>query len=868
MTRFLKIILSYTFGLLAVLPAYSQQPERQKVPNYILRNTDFIERRIGDSTLNFAKEYARATRQLHSAFSAKKGQDEWVPLGPLGEENLAGTGRINSMYFHPSDTNIWYICVAQGGIWKTVNAGASWISISGDLPILRTSSMVVDPSNPDIMYVALGDYAYLGHNLLANENKRNSHYGLGIYKTRNGGINWIPTALTFDQLDFEGTLISKIIIHPLHTDSLIAVGESGAYITADGGASWQQTSSKLFWSLQNDAANPDVLFASTGYVHSYGVGEAGIMKSEDFGQTWTEIKTTIPKTGVVQRIELAIAPSDNQVVYAIACDTIGGFYGFYKSVNAGLSFSQVLTNQYKYNILNWEFDATQGGQGRYDLSICVDRYDKEHVLIGGINIWQTHDGGMSFNPVTFWRLNYYNQSLHSDIHEIQQHPTNNSIFACHDGGISRSFKLYDEEPDSLLNSKVNTEWVNYTKGLNITSFYRLSINEFNTKEKIAGAQDNSTVFTDGSTFSNLSGGDGMESAFIDEQDYRYSSSQYGTIYTFQMSGGIPYYQGRLINPIDELGEWTTPMMVANNELYVLYENLYSYIGRYSTGKYSEFIDTKDGYPRTGTALDIEKSNGNRIYLAKRGYASVGIQNQIWTSPDKGNNWIDIGAGLPRNYYPSYIEMSQLNPNKVWISFSAFDSLNKVFYSEDAGKNWVNITLNLPNIPVNCIAHQEDGTNLIYAGTDNGVYYLKKGSSTWEYYSHSLPKVIVSELEIDTTSHTLVAATFGRGLWEVGLVDYDSVHIGLESLVFRNTELYVYPNPTRSQLEITGNFTLTSDAELKLIDITGKVVYQETLHPDGGGTMAKHLDISTLKPGEYFVLLTSNTERKSTRFIKY
>lgn len=854
--------------LAMVQHGFGQNPDAKKKPNYELRNIDFVERRTNDTTLNFARLYARATLPLVNPVFSKKGQDEWLPLGPNGEEDLAGTGRINSMCFHPQDTNIWYICVAQGGLWKSLNRGESWISISGNLPILRTSSLVIHPDNADIMYVALGDYAYLGHNLQANENKRNSHYGLGIYKTIDGGQNWSPTGLSFKQLDFEGSLISRIKMHPSDPSRLIAIGQTGSYVTLDSGATWQRTSQSLFWSLVQDPVNPNVLYASTGYVHSYKIGEAAILKSTDFGMSWTELNSTIPKTGQVQRIELAIAPSDNNYIYAIACDTLGGFYGFYKSVNGGTSFTQVLSNQYEYNILNGSLDSTPGGQGRYDLAICVDRYDKEHVLIGGINIWQTHDGGSGFKPVTYWALNYSRLSLHADVHAIVQHPSNSSYFACHDGGISRTFQVFDEEPDSLKMQIVNTRWVDYTRGLNISSFYRLGVNAVNGVEIMAGAQDNSTVYTNGDSFMNISGGDGMEAVFMDDQNFRYTSSQNGSIYAFSLFGGDMYYAGTIEKPNNESGEWTTPFVAANQVLYVLFENLYSYVENIEVGKHTVFPDFQDGYRRTGTALDVQKSNGKRIYLAKRGFLSAGIKNQIWTSPDFGNNWNDIGSALPGNSYPAYIEMSQLNPDHVWICFSGFDSLNKVFYSQDAGDNWVNITYDLPNIPVNCVVHQEDGTGLIYIGTDNGVYYLKKGALAWEYYSYSLPKVIVSELEIDTNNKTLVAATFGRGLWEAGLVDYDSNFVIIESIVFTEPVLNLYPNPTQAFLNLSLESFVNGEAKIQLIDITGKIVYEELAELNSGEKMSRSIPVSFLSTGEYFVLVSYEKSRKTARFTKY
>jgi len=862
--RILLLIVVFSF----VQRSVSQTTEKYKTPNYILRNADFIERRANDSTLNFARLYAAATTPLINPTLSKKGQDEWLPLGPNGDEDLAGTGRVNSLFFHPLDTNIWFICVAQGGVWKSLNRGESWISISGNLPILRTSSLAVNPVNPDIMYVALGDYAYLGHNLQANENKRNSHYGLGIYKTYDGGQNWVPTGLSFEQMDFEGSLISKILMHPLDPSHLIALGQTGAYVTEDAGDTWQRTSDKLFWSLAPDPFNPDVLFASTGYVHSYKVGEASILKSTDFGATWTEMSSTIPKTGEVQRIELAVAPTDNQYVYAIACDILGGFYGFYKSVNGGVSFTQVLSNQYEYNLLNGNLNQDPGGQGRYDLAICVDRYDKKHVLVGGINIWHTYNGGQSFKPLTHWALNYSNLSLHADVHEIWQHPTNSSFFACHDGGLSRTFKLYDENVDSLKRRIVNTSWVNYTKGLNISSFYRLSVNELNGKEIIAGAQDNSTVYTNGDSFVNMSGGDGMEAVFMDDHNYRYTSSQNGRIYTYALVNGQAKFIGNVSIPNDEVGDWTTPMVRTDEKLFVVYENLYSFVGTFGGGKHSSFTDLQDGYKRTGTALDVQRSNGQRIYLAKRGYFSAGIENQIWTSSDYGNSWKDMGQSLPRYGYPSYIEMNQLKPEEVWITFSGFDSLNKVFFSDDAGLSWTNITYDLPNIPVNCLVHQEDGTGLIYIGTDNGVYYLKKGTQTWEYYSYSLPKVIVSELEIDTNTRSLMAATFGRGLWQVGLVDYDSTFMGVSPLHLAELSLNVYPNPAANYIDISFEAPISGSAKIEIIDITGRRVFEENIQLNYGEKFEKSISVTGLKSGEYFIVLSSGYNKKSVSIIKY
>jgi photosystem II stability/assembly factor-like uncharacterized protein len=846
------------FCLISFL-SFGQGVEKDDVPNYIKRNNDFISKRATTQTTNFAEFYYSSFKNINSSNLKNKKVNEWTPLGPFGYSQLAGMGRINSIQFHPTDTNCWLICVAQGGVWKTTNAGNSWTSISGDLPILRTSYLSVHPTNPDIMYIALGDYAYLGHNLQANENKRNSHYGLGIYKTTNGGISWNATGLSFMQTDFEGSLIAKVMINENHPDTVIAVGQTGSFVTKDGGINWTKTNSKLFWDLEKDHNSDSVLYASTGYVHAYGIGEAGILKSTDFGETWIELNSNIPKTGLVQRIELAVAPSDYTCIYAIACDTIGGFYGFYQSTNGGSSFSLKSDYTYQYNILNWRFDQTPGGQGRYDLAIAVDKYDKNKVTIGGVNIWQTSNGGSSFAPVSYWTLNYQNKSVHADIHEIIQHPVTNSYFVCHDGGLTSADSIIQDTVSRIITGSTNTQWSHYTQGLNITSFYRLSINQDNGEEILAGAQDNSTVFTEGTSFYNISGGDGMESKFDDANYYRYTSSQNGRIYAFLTLSGSFDYEGSINPPNGEYGEWTTPFVSANDKLYVLYGNLYSYEGPYLDAKHSNFNLAP------GTAMDAEEIEGEIVFVAKRGYASYNIPNQIYATSNAGSNWSNIGAGLPNDLYPSYIELNQSNPQEAWITFSGFDSNRKIYHTSNLGQNWTNITYNLPNIPVNCVTHQNDSSNYIYIGTDLGVFYMHKDSSSWNTYNSGLPNVIVSELEVNEANNTLVAATFGRGLWEVELLKYvrDTSTNYVNPISTNTVEVKLSPNPANDQLHVIVSSISNEDYSMKLIDICGKTLIEKNLSLEGNST----IDISSFLSGEYFLVLTSKNGRIVKRFIK-
>src|SRR3989339_1257300 len=151
----------------------------------------------------------------------------WYPVGPnVIPSNQTGymengIGRINCIAFHPTQASTYFVGVAQGGVWKTVNDGQTWIPLTDELPITRISDIAIDPLNPDVIYISVCDFAYIGFGLHLNGRKRNTHYGLGVYKTTNGGQTWSETGLTFNLTDGEASLIKKIIIHPDQTNKLI-----------------------------------------------------------------------------------------------------------------------------------------------------------------------------------------------------------------------------------------------------------------------------------------------------------------------------------------------------------------------------------------------------------------------------------------------------------------------------------------------------------------------------------------------------------------------------------------------------------------------------------------------------------------------
>jgi len=838
-------------------------------PKYIARNQDFVDRRATDgSAESFAELYQKAyeeTQLLRGNISFKR-SNTWTPFGPMGNERLAGTGRINSITFHPTDTSIFFICVAQGGIWKTTNSGKSWTSVSGDLPILRTTALAIHPTKPETMYVAMGDFAYIGHNIFANDNKRNTHYGLGVYKTVNGGKTWTATGLSLKQEDYEASLLSNVLINPNNPDVVMAAGQTGIYRSVDAGKNWTKTHSGLVYDMKTAQHSSRIIYASTGAVTEYNFGSAGIMRSTDFGKTWVDAKVPFRKRGSTQRIELAPSRKNPAKIYALACDAKawteggGGFYGLFMSKDSGFTYSTVIDSTY-INMLNGRFDNAPGGQGRYDLAMYTDDQNEDIVSVAGVNLWTSVNGGSHFEPSTYWALNYQRLSMHGDVHEIEQHPVTGRIFICHDGGLSSTMK-FEQEGDSMSYARGRTKFTHYTKNLQITSFYRLAVHRDSATSVMAGAQDNSTALSSTNGWRNLSGGDGMESAFNEDFDEVYTSSQYGYIYQYLNFGSYYAYSGRISAPTGEVAEWTTPFTETDGRLWIGYGNVY-YHSSFGNGRaISSFSEAPNrSYPRPSTALYVNPDNTDIIYLAKRGFYLDQVDAKVWGTLNGGDTWTDISAGLPVEHYPTYLTAKDDDPKELWISFASWEKSEKVYHSTDGGKNWENISYNLPNIPVNCVAYQNDSNGFVYLGTDLGVYYLDDENDEWVLYSDGLPNVIVHELDVHLKSHTLKAATFGRGVWEVRLLGTPT---GITKTERVELEINLFPNPTRDLMQVQLSASLGVKTPYRIIDITGKTVLDGTI-PE----QAFNIDIHTraLLSGQYYLVIETGNNRLVKSFEK-
>jgi len=756
-------------------------------------------------------------------------------------------GRINCMAFDPTNSSTYFVGVAQGGLWKTTNNGQTWIPLTDNLPITRISDIVIDPNNINTMYISVCDFEYLGVALNLNGRKRNTHYGLGVYKTIDGGATWQPTGLSFQLTNGDASLIRKLFIAQSNSNQLVACGANGMYTSIDAGNTWTKRLDSLFWDMVQDPVNPNTLYAATGWVLNANDGNAAIYKSTDFGVTWVMLSTGIPSTGSVQRIKLAIAPSDHNYVYAIAVNNDQGLYGFYKTTNAGTSWTYIPP---LLNVLEGNEGNNTGGQGNYDLALYVDNADRDIVFTGGVNIWGSIDGAQTFNPVSHWTLNY-GPTLHGDIHSIYRQPLTGNIFVCSDGGLYRtSNMLISSWADANNGIPWPTQWTKLNDAMQITSFYRLSSSRNSSGRVMAGAQDNATFFYDGASgWATIMGGDGMDN-FIDpaNDDFLIGSSQYGNFYQSFDAGLTSNSINSNVN--NEVAEWTTPIAADYNisgTFYIGYANVVK------SDDGGNFWTSISNFPASGianneiSALAVANTNSNVIYAAKRVRYEYTIPGSLYKTIDGGSNWTDITAGLPDSLYYTSVDINSTNANTAYISMAGFSAGNKVFATTNGGTTWQNISYNLPNLPVNCVKSLAGGSKLL-AATDIGLFVLNNGTTSWINVSAGLPNVILSDIEVNTVLNKIYVSTFGRGIWEADLSSV--ITVGVPEVQNNKIDVNLFPSVNKGAFTITLiSQKKTDNPNLQIVDILGRNVYSGQLNDV---TNKLNLDV---KSGKYFAKVT-------------
>ncbi|MCX6310997.1 MAG: T9SS type A sorting domain-containing protein [Bacteroidetes bacterium] len=798
--------------------------------------TDYINAAIDVAN----QKQAASSRQMTSA--------AWYPVGPNAVPNNLtgymenGIGRINCIAFHPTNANTYFVGVAQGGMWKTSNNGTSWTPLTDNLPITRISDICIDPSDPNnTMYISVCDFEYIGFGLYLNGRKRNTHYGLGVYKTTDGGLTWNPTGLTFQMTQGDASLIRKIIVDPTNSNNILACGVTGMYRSTNAGVTWTNVNPGLFWDMQKDPVTSNTIYAATGWVMNSNDGSASILKSTNFGLTWTTLTTGIPATGSVQRIKLAIAPSDPNYIYAIAVDNQSGLYGIYKSTNAGTNWTFIPATT---NILEGGDGTNSGGQGTYDLGFMVNPTNRNVLYVGGVNLWGSSNGGTSFDPASHWTLSY-GPTIHGDIHFIAPNPVTGEIYVCSDGGVFRTASFLTQTWNAANGgSPWPTQWTHISDGMQISSFYRISSSKNVAGRLVVGAQDNASMYFSNNAWSTIFGGDGMDNYLDPVNNLKIiGSSQYGYFY-MSLDDGLSD-AGTNPNVNGEAGEWTSPIIANYNQYGTIYAGFENVVKTTNGGNNWSAISN---FPNLGNAQEVcaiavSNSNSQVIYAAKRVHYEYGLPSLLYKTTNGGGLWTNITAGLPDSLYFTSVEISETDPLTAYVAMAGFCAADKIFRTTNGGTSWTNISYNLPNVPVNCIKYVPSANTVIIA-TDLGVYMLDVPNNTWVLRSTGLPNVICSDIEFNVPLNKIYLSTFGRGIWATDL----DVFTNLQNTATSNSELTLFPSPNNGSFSIGLNDENSLDEKLNLeiIDINGRIIQTAVL--SGQAQYDLHYDLA---PGMYY-----------------
>ena len=688
----------------------------------------------------------------------------WRSIGPISQG-----GRVESIVGVSGDPSIIYVGIGSGGVWKTVNGGATWKPIFDDQPTVAIGDIEVNPSNPNLIWVGTGE------SLLS----KTSFPGVGLFKSVNGGDSWEHMGLK------NSHHIMRIAIDPKDAETVYvaAMGHSkspsderGVFKTNDGGKTWKKV---LFINDQTgasdvivDPGNSDHIFAAMWNMDD---GKySAIYRSLDGGETWKKITSGFlngEQTGI---IGLDIAPSNPNFIYAVVDnrdsqnkeDEYSGVKGCEVYVSKNYGDTWVKTHDqplYIYANHGWSFG-----------DIKVSPQNENEIYVLGVTLQKSMDGGKTFKEVrgnVTHLVENDSKVLHLDMHDLWIDSAQpKRVLLGNDGGI---YSTYDK----------GKEWVHHNN-LPLAEFYTVSTDAKNPKIIYGGTQDNSSLYgpLDNDINSNRkdpwnyvwldrwSGGDGFDT-FGDpnDPDIVYFESQNGGIVRKNRKTN----ESTWIKPKSEIKEkplrfnWHTPFMPSINNSNVLYV---------AGNKVFKSLDKGDTWETISPDLFVDHSKENLegliTVLAESPLQpdlliAGGNNAEVFITEDGGKQWKNANKDLLVHLKLTSITPSKFDKNRVYITLNDYnhdDAKAYVYVSNDLCNSWKLITSNLPIEATHIIAEDPKDENILYLGTDLGVYVSVNRGGNWMSLSTALPPIATQDLLVHLNEDELIIATHGRSMY--------------------------------------------------------------------------------------------------------
>ncbi|MGB5654664.1 MAG: glycosyl hydrolase [Robiginitalea sp.] len=691
------------------------------------------------------------------------------------------SGRIADIAIHPENDNVWYVAVGSGGVWKTENAGTTWIPLFDQQNSYSTGCITLDPRNPSTIWVGSGE----------DVGGRHVAYGDGVYRSKDGGTTW-------ENLGLKGSEhIARIIVHPDNSDVVWVAaqgplwnkgGERGVYKTTDGGTTWNRVLGNDEWTgatdLIIDPRDPSVLYAATWDRHRTvaalmgGGPGSGIHKSTDGGETWVKLTTGLPKSNM-GKIGIAISPQQPDVLYAaIELDRKTG--GVFRSADRGASWKKMS-------------NTVSGATGpHYYQELFASPHQFDRLYLMNVRVLTSEDGGKNFAELK-------EEEKHSDNHAIAfKKDDPNYIMLGTDAGIYESFDLAEN-------------W-RYHKNMPLTQFYKVAVNNAEPFYHIfGGTQDNGSAGGPSATDESEGIGnkhwyktlfaDGHQSA-TDPQynDIIYAETQQGGLHRVDLATGEQVFiqPQALKGDPHERFNWDAPILVSPHNPARLY--FASYRVWKSENRGDDWSAISEDLTRNEERLELPimgrqqswdnawdvgaMSNYNTITSLSESPVQEGLlyagtdDGFIAVSGNGGDTWDRIPVtrlGLPARSFVNDIKADLHDENTVYVvldNHKEGDFKPYLFKSTDRGKTWKSMASNLPDRTLLWrIVQDHVDKNLLFLATEFGVYTSLDGGVNWQKLPGT-PNMSFRDLAIQKRENDLVAASFGRGFYV--LDDYSAL----------------------------------------------------------------------------------------------
>ncbi len=680
------------------------------------------------------------------------------------------SGRVTSLAVDPRNRNRYFVGVASGGVWKTENNGGSWTPVFESEGSYSIGVVTLDPNNPNTVWIGTGE----------NNSQRSVGYGDGVYRSDDGGKSWRNTGLKYSEH------IGRIAVDPRDSNVVYVAaqgplwgpgGDRGLYKTTDGGKYWKKvleiSENTGVADVAMDPANPSVLLAAAWQRRRHvwtlinGGPESALYKSTDAGATWRKVTSGLPKEEL-GRIGLAMSPAKPGMVYA-RVEAANGGNAIYRSHDSGES---------------WEKGAAFAGLPMYYGQIVADPRNADRLYVMDTYTQVSDDGGKILRR-------HGDRAKHIDTHTYWIDPKDNQfILAGCDGGV------YESHDGGKI-------WI-FKGNLPTVQFYNVTVDNSKPFYFIYGGTQDNFTWGGPSRTRNASGivnSDWFVTVGGDGFVARVDPADPNTVYGEFQYGGLARYDRRTgerigIKPIEGKGEppfrwnWESPFILSphsSKRLYFAANKLFRSDDRGDSwravsGDLTRQVD-RDSLPVMGRvwgADAVAKNQSTSLYsnitaLAEsprqEGLLYAGTDDGlIQVSENGGAAWTkrEEFTAVPKNTYVQRLLASQHEAQVVYAAFDNHKNSDFAPYllkSADRGATWTPIAGDLPkNGPVLAIAEDHVNRDLLFAGTEFGLFFTVDGGKKWFALKGGMPTIAVRDLAIQQRENDLVLATFGRGFY--------------------------------------------------------------------------------------------------------